>query len=172
MTDTDPCVHDWIGEVAAPLRLVQGVVKPEWIDEYGHLNMAHYLTICDEANWAFWNWVNAPRQTLDSREGHEYIIVENHVIYRAELLEGAPFAIETQLTDVDDKRYVLFHQVLDGEGALVATNEVKCLGFDLRSRRPESFGDEVAQRLATVHAAHHVLGRPEQSGAGIGLRRG
>jgi acyl-CoA thioester hydrolase len=163
--------HDWTGEVAAPLRLVDGTVRPEWIDEYGHLNMAHYLTICDQANWAFWNWVNAPRQTMDSRDGHEYVIVENHVIYRAELAEGAGFAIETQLTDVDDKRCILFHRVLDAAAALVATNEVKCLGFDLRSRRPEPWGSTVAQRLGHVHQAHAALGRPEQSGAGIVLGR-
>lgn len=171
MADTDAFLHDWTGEVAAPLRLVHGTVKREWIDEYGHLNMAHYLTICDEANWAFWNWVNAPRQTLESRAGHEYVIVENHVIYRAELVEDARFAVETQLTDLDDKRYILFHRVRDGEGELVATNEVKCLGFDLGSRRPESFGSEVSERLQHVHAAHAILGRPEQSGARIALGR-
>jgi acyl-CoA thioester hydrolase len=160
-----------VTEVGAP-RLVRGTVKPEWIDEYGHLNMAHYLTICDQANWAFWNWINAPRQTIESRDGHEYVIVENHVIYRAELAEGAGFAIETQLTDVDDKRYILFHRVLDAADALVATNEVKCLGFDLRSRRPEPWGSAVAQRLGRVQHAHTALGRPQQSGAGIVLGRG
>jgi acyl-CoA thioester hydrolase len=172
MTDTDAFLHDWTGEVAAPLRLVHGAVRQEWIDEYGHLNMAHYLTICDQANWAFWNWVNAPRQTMESRQGHEYVIVENHVIYRAELAEGAEFAIQTQLTDLDDKRYILFHRVLDEDGELAATNEVKCLGFDLRSRRPEPWGSVVARRLARVEEAHAVLGRPPSSGAGIVLRRG
>lgn len=137
MAETETYLHNWTGQVAAPLRLVHGTVKREWIDEYGHLNMAHYLTICDEANWAFWNWINAPQQTMEDRDGHEYVIVENHVVYRAELAEGAWFAIETQLTALDDKRYILFHRVLNADGGLAATNEVKCLGFYLRSRRPE-----------------------------------
>jgi YbgC/YbaW family acyl-CoA thioester hydrolase len=153
------------------LRLVHGTVKREWIDEYGHLNMAHYLTICDEANWAFWNWINAPEQTVADRGGHEYVIVETHVVYRAELVEGAGFAIDTQLTDVDDKRYILFHRVLSAEGELAATNEVKCLSFDLESRRPESWRRVVAERLQRVHAAHARLGRPERSGAGIVLSK-
>jgi acyl-CoA thioester hydrolase len=172
MTDTDAFLHDWTGAVVAPLRLVHGTVRQEWIDEYGHLNMAHYLTICDQANWAFWNWINAPRQTMASREGHEYVIVENHIIYGAELVEAADFAIRTQLTDVDEKRYILFHRVLDARGELAATNEVKCLGFDLRLRRPEAWRTVLAQRLARVEEAHAVLGRPEQSGAGIVLHRG
>ena len=171
MADTGSYRYDWTGHVDAPLRLVRGTVKHEWIDEYGHLNMAHYLTICDEANWAFFNWINAPRHKMEERDGHEYVIVENHVVYRAELAEGASFAIETQLTDLDDKRYILFHRVLDADSELAATNEVKCLGFDLRSRRPEPWRGGVAQRLAHVHDAHAGLGRPEESGAAIALRR-
>jgi acyl-CoA thioester hydrolase len=170
MTDAQPPVHPWSGAVAAPLRLVDGTVRREWIDEYGHLNMAHYLTICDEANWAFWNWINAPK-TIDARDGHEYVIVETHVVYRAELVEGAAFAIETQLTDLDDKRYILFHRVLDAGAELVAANEVKCLGFDLGSRRPEPWRRPVGERLRRVHEAHARLGRPAQSGAGIDLSR-
>jgi YbgC/YbaW family acyl-CoA thioester hydrolase len=171
MAETETYLHDWNGQVAAPLRLVHGAVKREWIDEYGHLNMAHYLTICDEANWAFWNWINAPQQKMEDRHDHEYVIVENHVVYRAELAEGASFAIETQLTDFDDKRYILFHRVLNADGELAATNEVKCLGFDLRSRRPEPWRGVVAQRLQRISDTHGGLGRPEQSGAGIALRK-
>ena len=171
MAETGTALHDWTGQVAAPLRLVHGTVRREWIDEYGHLNMAHYLTICDEANWAFWNWINAPQRTMEDRDGHEYVIVENHVVYRAELAEGASFTIETQLTDVDDKRYILFHRVLSGDGGLAASNEVKCLGFDLRSRRPEPWRGVVAPRLQCILGAHAGLGRPDVSGAGIALRK-
>lgn len=171
MAQAETFLHDWDGAVAVPLRLVHATVKREWIDEYGHLNMAHYLTICDEANWAFWNWVNAPEQTMEQRDGHEYVIVENHVIYRAELAEGAAFSIETQLTDLDNKRYVLFHAVLNADGDISATNEVKCLGFDLRSRRPEEWRSFVGQRLERILHAHAGLGRPAESGAGIALSR-
>jgi acyl-CoA thioester hydrolase len=171
VVDTETFLHDWTGDIAAPLRLVQNVVKAEWVDEFGHLNMAHYLTVCDQANWAFWNWINHPEQTIEARRGHEYVIVETHVLYRGELAEGARFAIETQLTDLDDKRYILLHRVLDADGALAATNEVKCLGFDLDARRVEPWRGVIAQRLEQVLAAHAVLGRPEQSGAAIALRK-
>jgi YbgC/YbaW family acyl-CoA thioester hydrolase len=157
MAETEIHLHDWTGEVAAPLRLVRGTVKREWIDEYGHLNMAHYLTICDEANWAFWNWINAPQKTMEARHDHEYVIVENHVVYRAELAEGASFAIETQLTNFDDKRYVLFHRVLNADSDLAATNEVKCLGFDLRSLR--GVRPRGSRRFCDPRARDHRLRR-------------
>jgi len=171
MHQTDTFLHPWTGEIAAPLRLVENRVRREWVDEYGHLNMAHYLTICDQANWAFWNWVNHPVQDIDGRGGHEYIIVENHVTYTGELAEGAEFAIETQLTDLDEKRLILFHRVLDAGGGLAAANEVKLLGFNLETRRPEPWSPPVAERLNAILAAHGPLGRPEQSGEGIVLKK-
>ncbi|MEM0949174.1 MAG: thioesterase family protein [Pseudomonadota bacterium] len=171
MLVTETFLHDWTGDVATPLRLVDNVVKPEWVDEYHHLNMAHYLTICDQANWAFWNWVNAPDQTIEARVGHEYIIVENHVTYTGELAEGAAFYIETLLTDLDDKRFILFHRVRDQHGGLSATNEVKCLGFDLNARRPEKWRPSVMERLEQALGVHGQTDRPEQSGQGIALAR-
>lgn len=171
MLETETFQHDWTGDIAAPLQLVENTVKPEWVDEYHHLNMAHYLTICDQANWAFWNWINAPLQTIAERGGHEYVIVENHVTYTGELAEGAAFTITTQLTDFDNKRLILFHRVLDSDGNLSATNEVKCLGFNLETRRSEDWQPVVGARLGEIHAAHTALGRPGQSGQSIVLRK-
>ena len=136
--ETDTFLHPWTGQVAAPVTLVENSVRGEWVDEFGHLNMAHYLTICDQANWAFWNWVNHPVQTIEGRAGHEYVIVENHVTYGAELLEGDAFTIDTQLLDLDDKRMILFHRVLTAEGQVSSTNEAKLLGFNLQTRRHTS----------------------------------
>lgn len=171
MLETETFLHDWTGEIGAPLQLVENRVRGEWVDEYGHLNMAHYLTICDQANWAFWNWINHPDQTIESRAGHEYVIVENHVRYTGELAEGDGFAITTQLTALDDKRMLLFHHVLNAaDGSLAATNEVKCLGFNLGTRRIEPWQPRVRDRLQAVLAAHAALGDPEGAGQGISLR--
>lgn len=162
----------WTGRIDAPLVPFRCHVRPEWIDAFGHVNVAHYLTICDHANWAFWNWINHPEGAMDARGGHEYVIVENHVRYIDELALGIPIHVETQLLGFDDKRYVLFHRVFKSEGdALAATNEVKCLGFDLSGRRPESWRSFVAERLELVRDAHHALGMPDAAGKGIALKR-
>ncbi len=169
---TETILRDWTGEIGAPLRLVNTTVKPEWIDEYQHLNMAHYLTICDQGNWAFWNWVNHPAQTIEARNGHEYVIVENHVHYIGELPLAAPLYVTTQLIEIDDKRFIMFHRVWDGrDDSLAATNEVKCLGFNLHERRIEGWQPVVTERLGAIFAAHQTLGRPGQAGLGIALKR-
>ena len=162
----------WTGEIAAPLTLFRATVRPEWLDDFGHVNIAHYLTICDHANWAFWNWINAPEGTIDARGGSEYAIVENHVHYLDELAEGTPIHVTTQLTGVDAKRYLLFHHVWKSEsGALAATNEVKVLGFNLNTRRSEAWSEKVTDRLEAIREAHTGLDTPKQAGQGIALSR-
>lgn len=160
----------WTGEIAAPLRLFETQVRQEWIDEFNHVNIAHYLTICDHANWAFWNWINAPEGSVDERHGHEYAIVENHIRYLDELALGTPIHVTTQLIGFDAKRYVLFHRVYkSAPGTLAATNEVKHLGFNLADRRSESWRPVVAERLEMVHTTHATLERPPEAGQGISL---
>ncbi|MEL6177686.1 MAG: protein kinase, partial [Myxococcota bacterium] len=66
------------------------ILKRQWNDpgiraSINHVNIAHYLTICDLANWAFWNGINVPQDTMEARGGLEYVIVENHVHYLSEL---------------------------------------------------------------------------------------
>ena len=158
----------------SPFRLWQGSVIADWIDEFEHVNIAHYLTICDQANWAFWNRINAPSDTMEARAGHEYIIVENHVNYVSELPLGAGISVTTQVLEADEKRVILFHHVWRdeaGEKTLSATNEVKLLAFDLNARRPMAWVGRVAERLDASLAAHAPLGRPEKAGLGIALKR-
>lgn len=162
----------WTGSVETPLVLFRTNVREDWIDVFEHVNTAHYLTIGDHANWAFWNWINGPQGTMESREGHEYVIVQNSVNYLDEIALGTPIHVSTQLLDVDDKRYVLFHQIWKSEGnVLAATNEVKCLGFDLNARRPERWRPVVAERLAQIKQVQAHLDVPAQAGVGINLKR-
>lgn len=170
MAETYDAPLPWTGEIPAPLTLFRTRVRPEWLDDYEHVNIAHYLTICDHANWAFWNWINAPAGTIEARGGHEYVIVENHVTYLDELALGTPIHVTTQLLGHDPKRFILFHHVWKSEtGALAATNEVKCLGFDLGARRAAPWRPEVAERLGLIAEAHAAVERPPQAGRGITL---
>ncbi|MEO0818947.1 MAG: thioesterase family protein [Pseudomonadota bacterium] len=159
------------GDYAAPLALYEGRVRAEWIDEFGHVNIAHYLTICDQANWGFWTLANAP-EDMQARGGHEYVILENHVRYLDELALDTEIRVTTQLLEADDKRCILFHRVWRvADGALSATNEVKMIGFDLEQRRVEAWRPVVRARLEAILAAHAPMERPAEAGLGIDLKR-
>lgn len=154
-----------------PSCIFETSIKSEWIDEYGHMNVAHYITVCDQATWAFWQIVSGGRG-MDERDGHEYVILESHVHYLDEVVEGDPVHVTTQLISHDDKRFVLFHKMWrTSDGALSATNEVKGLGFNLAERRIERFLPDVEDRLRAMLAEHEAFGVPEQAGQGIALKK-
>ena len=154
-----------------PLPPLEGRVKPDWIDAYGHMNMAMYVLACDEATAAFWDHANGGVLQAD-RGGAEYAVVEAHVNYLRELAEGEPYRIETRLLGCDAKRFRLFHTLTHGvRGEVVATNEVMALGFDLNTRALRPFGEPVRARLGAMLAQEAALPLPENAGRAIGQPR-
>jgi len=146
-------------------------VKPEWIDEYGHLNMAYYVLVCDLATSAFWDAMNAPL-LQDARDGAEYAVVETHVNYQGEVREGDPLLVTTQLLAADSKRFRLFHSMYHEEkGYLAATNEVMSLGFNLNSRGMMEFTPRTFDKLQETLAMHADVARHDNVGRAIGQPR-
>ena len=147
----------------------RSVVKADWIDVYGHMNMAYYLLACDDATYAFWEDVNRGIP-VEKRGGAEYAVVETHVNYLREVARGDPLLITTQLLDADEKRFRLFHTMYHAEQDFVAaTNEVMALGFDLTARGLMPFKEPVHAKLQAVLAEHRRLPEPENVGRSIGM---
>lgn len=171
MAETYDAPLPWTGAIDAPLILFRSPVRQEWLDLYEHVNMAHYSTIGDHSTWGFWNWINDP-EALEARDGHEYVVVQSSVHYIDELALGSSVRVTTQLIAADDKRFIMFHRIWRAEDdVLAATNEVKCIGFNLKERRSERLRPVVAERLTAIVGAHQGLGVPEEAGKGISLRR-
>ncbi len=157
--------------MAEPLTLVETTVKPEWIDEFDHMNVANYVLVCDLATYAFWRHVNGGLE-LEARGGLEYAVLESHVHYLGELRLGDPLRITTQLLESDDKRFRIFHQLYHAqENFLSATNEIKSIGFDLKQRRVTRFSGDVLKRLSVLQEEHGRLPLPAQAGHGISLAK-
>lgn len=150
---------------------LNAVVKPEWIDEYGHLNMAYYVLICDHATAAFWDRMNEP-VTLEERDGAEYAVVETHVNYLDELRVHAPVVVTTQALAADTKRFRIFHSLSHAEeGYLAATNEVMALGFNLNTRAMMEFLPGARERLQQTVADHAGIEHHANAGRAIGQPR-
>ena len=155
----------------SPLFRLDAVVKPEWIDEYGHLNMAYYVLICDHATAAFWDRMNEP-VTIEERDGAEYAVVETHVNYLDELRVHAPVVVTTQALAADSKRFRIFHSLSHAEeGYLAATNEVMALGFNLNTRAMMEFVPRARVRLQETVLAHSAIERHVNAGRAIGQPR-
>ena len=158
-------------ETDGPLELHREVVRPEYIDWNGHMNVAYYVLVFDHATDALYDYVGAGEAYRKERECTTFIL-EAQVTYQREVLEGDPLRITTQLLDYDHKRVHYFHRMYHAEeGYLAATNELLSLHIDTSRRRSAPFPEEILARWAEIHAGHAALPRPPEAGRAMGIRR-
>ena len=53
---------------SGPFDGYRDVVRPEWIDENGHLNMGYYVVVFDKATDAFLDHIGLTREFKDAHE--------------------------------------------------------------------------------------------------------
>lgn len=145
------------------------VVRPEWIDSNGHMNMGYYLVVFDLATdeWMQFLGLDAPH-----RRAHEVttFCLEAHVSYHREVRERDPLRFVTRLLAYDAKRIHYVHQMFHRDaGYLAATNELMSLHVSQQTRRGAAMEPEILERLGRVHAAHERLPRPAEVGRVMGL---
>ncbi len=146
----------------------RSVVRPEWIDHNGHMNVGYFVVAFDEATDAVyedWGLGLAYPET----SGCSVFTLGMNVDYLAELFEGDPLRIETALVDHDEKRIHYYHRMFNAStDALAATNECLCMNVDLESRRSAPFPPGVLERLDD---ARHDGATPEGFGRTLAIRR-
>ena len=153
--------------IEAPLDRYRGVVRPDWIDYNGHMNVAFYLMAFDHATDVFFDALGLT-DDLRERTGSSTFAGELHITYKRELKEADPLRITTQLLAFDEKRMRFFHQMYHAEaGFLAATMENLALSVDLSVRRVSAFPPEILENLRTMQAVHDVLALPEEAGRTI-----
>ncbi len=153
------------------LELHTEIVRPQWIDYNGHLNLAYYLLAFDHATDAFFDYLGIGPAYL-AQSHRSTFTLEAHITYEREVREGAPLRFSTQLLDYDHQRIHYFHRMFHaGEGYLAATNELISLHVDMATRRSTPMGEAVLERLEALWRDHGHQPHPEQAGRVIGIRR-
>jgi len=111
-----------------------GKVRPEWVDHYGHMNLAYYLVAFDEATDLFWPSITLGKQFR--AQGLGTFAAESWVGYRRELVEGQPIAASSEVIAHDAKRLLVRHRLFHAtEGWESAVNELLYLCVDLERRK-------------------------------------
>ena len=155
--------------IEAPFAGYQDVVRPEWIDHNGHMNMGYYLVVFD---YATDEWFRHVGLTDAHRREHAIttFCLEAHVTYQREVHRGDPLRFTTQLLAHDAKRMHYVHAMYHArEGYLAATNELMTLHVSQHTRRAAPMAPVVLERLGRLQAAHDALPRPSQVGRVMGL---
>ena len=152
--------------VVSPLR----TVPAEWIDYNGHMNVGYYSLAFDKGVDVLLDLVGVGAAfTRETRMGP--YVLQNHLHYLDEVLEGETFRIELRVLDCDAKRFHLFAEMRNAGGGVAATSEQLATNVDLETRRSAPYPDWAVARFEDLRRAHAGLPRPAQAGASIGIRR-
>jgi carnitine 3-dehydrogenase len=152
-----------------PLRLHEGVVRPDWVDYNNHMTESRYLQAFGDASDALLCYLGVDTDYLAG--GNSYYTAETHIVHRQEAVALEPFYATTQVLAADEKRLHVFHRLHKARGnGLLATAEQMLLHVDTRAGSVCPARAEIAERVLALAAAQAGLTRPEQAGRSVGRR--
>jgi len=156
--------------IRAPFAAAITVVRPEWIDYNGHMNVGYYHVAFDVAAEAFFEFLGFTPEFRRSHDATTFAL-EAHLNFLREVKEGDALRFEARLLDHDAKRIHFYQEMFHaGEGFLAASCESLSAYVSQASRRVAPMPSALLERLTQVKAAHAALPRPWQIGHVISAR--
>jgi carnitine 3-dehydrogenase len=151
-----------------PLRLVDGVVRAEWIDYNRHMTDFRYGQLFGDAMDALYRHVGVDGAYRSG--GHMYYSVESHTMHKGEARDGDSLYVTTQLLGVDDKRLHVLHRLHRGrDDALIATGEQMHLHVDTAAAKASPVDPAIRARLESILKDHATLPQPAEAGRSISM---
>ncbi len=144
-------------------------VKPEWIDFNGHLNMAYYNVLFDEAVDELYPLIGFGPDY--QKQGCTTYVAEFHVCYLRELHAGDQVYVDFRLIDHDAKRFHSYQELYHADGWLAATAEGLTLHVDQSGPRVAPMPENILGQLGKLHDAQKHLPLPERVGRKIGIKK-
>ena len=150
--------------IPVPAALPGTIVKPEWIDHNGHMNLAYYLLAFDQASDVLTDYLGLTPE-YKARTNSATFVGDIHIPYRQEVLEGDPLHFTAQVIQCDAKRVhfwlEMFHKT---DGYLAATAEFISLHIDMSIRKVAPMPDDMLDWIRQVRDAHAALPLPKDLG--------
>ena len=145
-----------MSDLAAPFDGYRDIVRPEWIDHNGHMNMGYYLVVFDFATDEFLRWVGLD-EAYRAAHAVTTFCLEAHVTYHREVRSADPLRFTTLLLGHDARRIHYFHAMYHAtEGYLAATNELLSLHVSLAMRVAQRFAQQNAIAIVRLHTEHKL----------------
>ncbi len=148
------------------------VVRPEWIDSNGHMNLAYYVVVFDLATDRLYDALgigNAYRAATN----FSCFTAETHTIYEREVHVGDRLRVGSLVLGADSKRLHYFHELFHVEsGQRSAVQELMALHIDMGIRRVAPFPPDRAAALADAVRRYRPAELPKGAGRRIALPNG
>jgi acyl-CoA thioester hydrolase len=143
----------------------RGIVRPDWVDDNGHMNLAYYLVLFDGGSDAMFE-VLGIGQAYREAVGCTSFAAETHIVYEREMRAREAAEIFTTVVGVDEKRLHLAHEMYRaGEEPRVALQEILFVSVDLATRRASPW-----TAAARAFMESQIGPRPAKTGRHVALR--
>ncbi len=150
--------------IPTPFTAASAVVRPEWIDYNGHMNVGYYHVAFDVAADVFFEFLGLSPEFRE-RHGSTTFALEAHLNFLREVKQGDALRFEARLLDHDAKRIHFYMEMFHaGEGFLAASYESLSAHVSVAQRRTAPMPAALLERLSKIKAAHAALPRPWQVG--------
>jgi acyl-CoA thioester hydrolase len=147
----------------------EDVVRPEWIDSNGHMNLAFYVVAFDYATDKLYSALGIG-DAYRAASNFSCFTVETHTLYERELLLGEKLVVRSMILGADTKRVHYFHEMFHVEsGERAATQELLALHIDMSIRRVAPFPEDRQAALAESVKRFKPAVLPKGAGRKIGL---
>ena len=147
------------------------VVRPEWIDANGHMNLAYYIVVFDHALDDVFDALDIG-MAYRQRTGNSSFVVETHTLYAREATVGERVRVRTRVLGTDAKRLHLFQEMVRAKGdELLATQEQMCVHVDMVTRRSAAWPPDRQEVLRAMVQAQAGLPVPPGAGRRIAMPR-
>ncbi len=155
-----------------PTVIYSTEIKPEWLDYNKHMNVAYYVLVFDLAFEKLLLSLGLGEEGARTT-GISTMALESHITYDQEVSLGQDVEIRMQLVDHDHKRMHLYLEmyVKGSSGYLASTLEQISMCVDLNERKSAAFPEEVMAKIKTLSQLQSHLGRPDNIGRKIGIRK-
>ena len=151
-------------------RILEDVVRQDWLDYNGHMNVVFYHQLFDRSTDELWKRVGLGEEFVASGVGSVFAL-EDHFVYERELRLGDAVSVDLQLLGVDRKRVHFFQWLRRPDGRTAATCEHLSIYVDFASRRAASLPEEIHSRLEAIRQEHAGDPPPANAGRSVSISR-
>src|SRR5574341_860573 len=131
----------------------RATIRPDFLDEMGHMNVRWYAVIFDDATWTFFDQIGLSIAYF-KRENTGMFALQQYIRYLAEVRVGENIAIRTRVMARTAKRLHFMHfMVNETTSVLAATVENVGSHMDMTIRRTSPFPPYLSQRFDEFIAA-------------------
>jgi carnitine 3-dehydrogenase len=153
-------------EAGRPLRLLDTVVRPEWVDYNRHMSDFRYGQLFGDAVDVLFR--RAGVDETYRAAGRAYYTVENHIKHLGEAKVGEPLYVTVQVLAADDKRLHVFQRLHRGrDDRQIATAEQMYLHVDTKAAKASPADPKIRAKFEAMRNEHAEVPLPPEAGRAI-----